>query len=1000
MSEFKNYVCWTDQNIKETVIPELGSMAEEDSILLDAYEVAWPLKNHSDQTEKTIKELARLVESGLDEDESNFILAIRGKSGSGKTFVVKKLHSLLPQRNDLHVIYIARSSVSIRKVVELVTRDLPGEFAERARADLEVVSVDDTNRHRCEQILLYIGQSIERVRPEGESAARRLLVEGGLGRLIRRPEILDFLARKGGALFRMAEFARSSRVDGTEIEGESVFSADDFDCEEILNVIQERTADAEEERMLTIGLLQSPVGPAVTNYRQIAAELLNEASATAVARTGGINVPLNEILDEARKELKMQGKKLVLFFEDIALAGGQEGFVYDVLRSYGKDMAPVKAIFAATDGHNVPEQILNVANGNYEVPVIDMRTAKGEIFGRTLYVRLMNLGRIGKVEALKVLRSGVDDISSACTNCAHVVACHTEFGQIGGMGLYPLNEYALKHALKRIQGVAGGVPPRDIVKFVRVDDEFIRSSSIEIAGGGFPTEILKGKIAPPSIDRAELLSTEEMKLPNRDRVWYLREMYTGVAQHSKILGAAFSIEGGSDNLIAPGDAPVLSPHPPDDTVKTWRHEGIIKWSRGGEKLSAADTQLIRRTLSELVKRRLSETDFFLNNSGQFEVMRLRDELLKDIAFGIENGFGITVNEDAKFRRNYRQIEENSLLLQAVMWLGEFKTWTNPVIRQLSGEKFQPADPIRNQGRRDLEIHIDQCAAEIRQILLADARKRASQKLSPLIERIVLDDPGIEALSAHDLTTKVINQSNEWTPQIWFGESLRNIFDSIDRQTSIAHTLSEWPISKQGDTGTVHAVDFVELVELVNEVSKDAIIWGGTEEISEMRVAVQERCAALRLILLALQQESVHYSDLLTVGGGLGKFAGEFIGLLERGARDIPHAIERTLTAKRIRDIDEQSLSHLLEKLQQSDITKLPLAEIWNIFRETPFIEEWVGILRNNRSIIDEVSSELDVKLNNDLGIDLQEVANKVNANLLRVTKLYGGVSDVNNSETE
>jgi hypothetical protein len=993
MSEFKNFVCWTDEKIKETVIPELGAMATEDSILLDAYEVAWPLRNQSDQTERTTKELAEILKTALDEDESNFILAIRGKSGSGKTFVIKKLHALLPQREDLHVIYVARSSVSIRKVVELVTRDLPGDFAERARADLAVVSVDDTNLQRCEQILMYMGQALDNRDKSAENKERRMLLEGGLGSLIRNRTLLDHLARKGGALYRMAEFARTDHVDGTEIEGASVFTEIDFDCDQAFVSIQESVDSVDEK--LAVGLLQVPPRLGQPHYRRVAAELLNETSAQAVARASGMNVPLNEILDEARIELKKLGKKLVLFFEDIALAGGQEGFVYDVLRSYDKKMAPVKAIFAATDGHPVPEQILNVADGKYDVPAIDMRTATGETFGRTLYARLMNLGRIGKVEALKELRSGVDDISSACDVCPHVFDCRVEFGQIGGMGLYPLNEYALKSALMRIQGDRGWVTPRDIVNFVRLSDEFIRSSSLEIEAGRYPTEMVKAKIDPPRLDRSELLSEAEMKFPNSDRVQRLREIYTGTKVHGKILGDAFSVEGGEG-----GPPPPPPPPPPPGTgepIKTWRQVENIKWSRGEPELSGPTVSLIRRTLGDLVKRRLMEGDYFLNNSNHFEVMRLRDDLLKDIAFHIRGGYGSRFPDGTLFSRTYEQLESISPLLQAVVWLSEYKNWSIPAIK--NGQKFQPSDAIRRNGRRDLEIHIDKCASDIRQLLLADTRKRVSNKLCPLIERLFLEDPSHESLAPREMTKLLINQPNDWTPPVWFGESLIAFLVSDERKTSITNALSEWPISKQGDSGAVHAVDFVELVGIVDEASKNTNIWDGVQGTSKISPIVDERCEELRQILRDIQQESLNYSDLLAIGGGLNRFADEFIVFLQKGSRDIDSPIERISIAKLLRNIDEHELSRLLTRIQKDEVANLSKAEIWDTFRELPQIEEWLDILRKNRLGLAEVSDELNEKLSQASGIDVSAIAKNINSNLIKMTNLFGENSNVDDPKT-
>jgi hypothetical protein len=549
------------------------------------------------------------------------------------------------------------------------------------------------------------------------------------------------------------------------------------------------------------------------------------------------------------------------------------------------------------------------------------------------------------------------------------------------------------------------VTPRDIVNFVRIKEEFIRSSSLVIEAGRYPTETLRAKIDPPRIDRLELLSDQEMKLPNRDRLYHLREMYTGKNVHGKILGNAFSIEGSTEDPVDPvdpvdpGDPKVPKDHgsSAEESIKTWRNEEIIKWSRGEQQLSAPTVQTIRRTLSDLVKKRLMEGDYFLNNSNHFEVMRLREELLREIAFRIEGGFGVGVSEGTLFSRTYEQVEDNSRLLQAVVWLAEFKTWANPAIKD--GQKFQPSDAVRKQGRRDLEIHIDKCASDVRQLLLADTRKRVSDKLCPLIERLVLDDPSRESLASREMTKLLINQPDDWTPPVWFGESLDKILVSDERKNSITNALSEWPISKQGDTGAVHAVDFVELVGIVEQASKDTIIWDGANGTSKIRAVVEERCEELRQILHGIQQECLNYSDLLAIGGGLNKFADDLKDFLEEGVREIPGAIDRSFIAMKLRTIDEQELSRLLSRIQNDEVSNLSKPEIWDIFRKLPEVEEWLDILRKNRLGLDEVSDELKERLSQTSGIDLSSIANDLNSNLIKMTNLFGENSNVDDPKT-
>jgi hypothetical protein len=212
-------------------------------------------------------------------------------------------------------------------------------------------------------------------------------------------------------------------------------------------------------------------------------------------------------------------------------------------------------------------------------------------------------------------------------------------------------------------------------------------------------------------------------------------------------------------------------------------------------------------------------------------------------------------------------------------------------------------------------------------------------------------------------------------------------------------LSEWPISKQGDTGAVHAVDFVELVGIVEQASKDTIIWDGANGTSKIRAVVEERCEELRQILHGIQQECLNYSDLLAIGGGLNKFADDLKDFLEEGVREIPGAIDRSFIAMKLRTIDEQELSRLLSRIQNDEVSNLSKPEIWDIFRKLPEVEEWLDILRKNRLGLDEVSDELKERLSQTSGIDLSSIANDLNSNLIKMTNLFGENSNVDDPKT-
>lgn len=79
-----------------------------------------------------------------------------------------------------------------------------------------------------------------------------------------------------------------------------------------------------------------------------------------------------------------------------------------------------------------------------------------------------------------------DEIESACNECEHSQACHTGFGHVEGMGLYPFNSKALEQMFSRVNPDEFNprILIRDVLKYT------LENSIDDIENGRFPSVTL------------------------------------------------------------------------------------------------------------------------------------------------------------------------------------------------------------------------------------------------------------------------------------------------------------------------------------------------------------------------------------------------------------------------------------------------------------------------------------------------------------------------------
>jgi hypothetical protein len=507
--------CWTTEGIARTVYSDIGALTgDADAVFLAAHT---PVQlDHPKGPEigsegsGEVQVLAALT-SRIGDPERNTLVAVTGSSGSGKSHVVRWVHSHLSSDDPrFRVLYVPRAVQTLRDLLRRIIEGLPDvdgtDLMSRVDAAISMVKPGELQARLVNEMKIALDWTLDERAPydgetpddaaaredrnsmlgskDQESGGRR----DGLADLLDVPQVKDALLRPNGRLRKlvMSYFDQTSRRDDTE----EIFTRDDLPLRQ--RGVRQAVAGRRELAELWTVIARQP---------DDALELLEEALRVALPKAVGLRSAGGETLDsllrESRKALRAQGQELVLIFEDLAQFGLVDAELYDqFVTQPGDDLAPLRVVFAVTDG----------AYGRMERTVQtrvdhEFHVGGSALADRDQFVgRYLNLVRVGREKTQSLWKPGTDleagstwmvndcDTREEGLACRFRDKCHAAFGTVaiaglGDVGLYPYNHEALRRALTRL----GDDPtPREVL------DECVSTNLMEaehhIGAGDYPHE--------------------------------------------------------------------------------------------------------------------------------------------------------------------------------------------------------------------------------------------------------------------------------------------------------------------------------------------------------------------------------------------------------------------------------------------------------------------------------------------------------------------------------
>ncbi len=508
----------------------------DDAVLLAVHEPG-PLRtrsaNGASEEPATEQDLLEALMRPAD-DGSAVLVAITGDSGVGKSHMVRWLHAQLqrhPKRDQLVIVLVPKTA-SLRQVVERILAPLEGDAYRHLQAELSKAVEQLNTRDASLMLAASLGIELEHKYMAGMTALREGGVDdrGARDRLglikILRDLVRDVDVQDGWFSAVLERIVRQTLEGGSETQTGELrrFVPDDLIVPESWS-----SADAKRSTMNALQQLAKDDGA----RRPLAADILQEALDPALRTVFRFSEALGqrtieEIVDDIRRGLLVDGKELVLLIEDFAaLAGIQQPLLNLMIAESDHQgqriRAPLRTALAVTDGFLPSRQtILTRAKREWFIPNAAQSTE--ELIGRLtdLAGRYLNAARWGVTALREQFRDSRGDDLSGWVRAFDDPLSAEESDMLSAFGrsryghpLFPLSPASIASLCQRELRAGTGLRfnPRAFINNVLRDTLLLRPLHEAQA---FPPPDFKG--AAPAASVALALGTRAMPNEQRERL--------------------------------------------------------------------------------------------------------------------------------------------------------------------------------------------------------------------------------------------------------------------------------------------------------------------------------------------------------------------------------------------------------------------------------------------------------------------------------------------------
>lgn len=784
MTTMQGFRCWVAGSVARTVHSDIGTLpSSADAVFLAAHTPVTVRHNRGGGSEvikadATGEEQIRAVLVGAltdgDQQERNTLIAVTGRSGTGKSHVVRWVNAQLDHDADAyHVLYVPRAVQTIRDLLRHIVGGLPDIGDENLTASIDAAvsnkSPQELRDRLLHEMILALRWKLEpRSAIEGESRAEQMSREernsllgvaptGGVERedgiadLLAMPLVSRALRQDDGVLARVVNslLARTSRRDADQL-----FSESDLPL---------RTPGVRSELRGNPSL--ADLWNVIRNDPHPALRLLDEALAQASTealglRGGAGNDTLDTLFRRSRRRLRERGRQLVLLFEDLAQFGLIDGELYDQFAlAPGEDMAPLRVVFAITHDRyrRLPETVATRINHEFVVEGEAMASTEGFV---ARYLNLVRVDRPDVEEAwARVKTSGERDqawVRNACNTreeglpCRFRDACHEAFGTVdvpglGAVGRYPYNGPALRRAIEGQSRDTTPPTPREILDECVINT--LTEAEAHLQRKTYPDRATWERFANDA-PRGRAAVVGEQSGPEADRLYRALVLWGDEHPVHHTIAEAFDLPAvgsatktGQESGDGPTDRRTIPAPVPSERESPLR--SLFDWQNGKE-LNDNDIDHYRSLLMDMVQAQVDlDLDLFHTTSGHGK------DLLNSVFNRTSFDFGQAARgrppgDRVRFSLDPKESDDVKVLI-AARWFRDNKHWVPKEGRWPWPDGYEPVDlKIR------LESRLEGWAAEVREAFRRAARGRDVARAAVALRATALLAVGTDAELLHSL----------------------------------------------------------------------------------------------------------------------------------------------------------------------------------------------------------------------------------------------------------
>lgn len=474
-----------------------------------------------------------LVKAFLDPHRDYVQMAVIGQSGTGKSHLIQWLRLHIPRDPSTVLLTIPRTGTSLRGIIERIIQHLPAEergpYEERLRTAGNHAM---TQAAKVTRFLDALAHAIEH--GNTSSDPDDIDLASVLPSIFHDPNLRkEFFTTPGGTTDLIVRHIFSDPSHRDHDDQKREFCKGDLPLD---GQSYRRAAQLTQEAIDFIKLDSS--------MEQRAIDMMNAHRNVAISQTLNFSADhLIELMNNLRRHLARQGKRLILLIEDFARVQGIDTALLQALitpPAQGDErLCELRWAMAVTTG---PYKLLDDTVRTRTTIMVDMDRSLPTSVPRLTagYLNALRLG-MPKLEQLPITEAP----ASHCAACPHQQSCHAAFGAVEGIGLFPFTQTAITTMARRTGSVNndGTFNARRYMRSVL--EGVLKHHYADLAQGEFPSSDLVRRIGGSGVlTPAQKQIVQQRDSVDAERRIALLELWNGKAEIVNLdagIHAAFGI---------------------------------------------------------------------------------------------------------------------------------------------------------------------------------------------------------------------------------------------------------------------------------------------------------------------------------------------------------------------------------------------------------------------------------------------------------------------------